>query len=285
MTKKIGRFIGLGNWVNGVAFEFFSMLMICNLYPFGFKKEKDPPLLTHDNSRRPILLIHGIFHNHSAFFKMKKRLIKYGWNKIYTINLATYSQSIEDLAVLTEKKVDAILEQNPKGNPRVGKVDIIAHSLGGIIARYYIQILSGHQKVKHCVTLGTPHQGTLLSNLGIGKSIQELRATSGLIKKLNSKPLPKSVSFTSFWSPFDTMVWPPRYSQIRHDVKTDSHVQNIQITDAGHAGLLFSKEVFYKIATILDGEQRYPTVIERKERRKSFLGRLAPRLSRSSLIS
>lgn len=270
MTKKIG----LRNWINGVAFEFLSILIICNLYPLGLKKEKDPPLLTHDNTRRPILLIHGIFHNHSAFFKMKKRLLRYGWDKIYTINLATYSQGIEELAVLTEKKIDAILVQT-----RANRVDIIAHSLGGTIARYYIQVLSGHQKVKHCVTLGTPHQGTLLSNLGIGKSILELRATSGLIKKLNSKPLPRSVSFTSFWSPFDTMVWPPRYSQIKHDVKTDSHIQNIKITHAGHAGLLFSKEVFYKIATILDGERRYPTVIERKEKRRSFIARLTLRSS------
>ncbi len=243
--------------MGGIAFEFFSMLMVCNLYPFGLKKEKDPPLLSYQNHKRPILLIHGIFHNHSAFFKIKRELLRHGWDKIYTINLSTYSQGIEDLAVLTERKIEAILEQT-----NADKVDIIAHSLGGIIARCYIQILTGHQKVKHCITLGTPHQGTLLSKVGIGKSIKELRPTSGLIKKLNSKPLPKSVSFTSFWSPFDAMVWPSRHAQIKNDGKTDSHIQNIQVPNTGHAGLLFSKEVFYKIATILDGEQRYPMIIE-----------------------
>jgi triacylglycerol esterase/lipase EstA (alpha/beta hydrolase family) len=233
--------------MGGIAFEFFSMLMVCNLYPFGLKKEKNPSLLSYQNHKRPILLIHGIFHNHSAFFKIKRELLRHGWDKIYTINLSTYSQGIEDLAVLTEKKIDAILEQT-----NADKVDIIAHSLGGIIARYYIQILTGHQKVKHCITLGTPHQGTLLSKVGIGKSIKELRPTSGLIKKLGAKPLPKSVSFTSFWSPFDLMVWPSRYAQIKNDSKTDSHIQNIEVPNTGHAGLLFSKEVFYKIATILD---------------------------------
>lgn len=256
MSKKLSVI----RLVNGMAFEFFSMLMVCNLYPFGLKKENDPPLLSYEsfgqNHKRPLLLIHGIFHNHSAFFKIKRQLLSHGWDKIYTINLSTYSQGIEDLAILTEKKVDAILEQTNSD-----KVDIIAHSLGGIIARYYIQILTGHQKVKHCITLGTPHQGTLLSNVGIGKSIKEIRITSGLIKKLNSKPLPKSVSFTSFWSPFDAMVWPSRYAQIKHDSKTDSHIQNIEVLNAGHAGLLFSKEVFYKIATILDGKRRYDIAI------------------------
>ena len=43
-----------------------------------------------------------------------------------------------------------------------GKVDIISHSLGGLVARSYITQNSDH-KVDKLVTIGTPHQGALLA--------------------------------------------------------------------------------------------------------------------------
>ena len=42
-----------------------------------------------------------------------------------------------------------------------GQFDIIGHSMGGIVARIYVQHLDGHQKVHSLVTLGTPHRGSL----------------------------------------------------------------------------------------------------------------------------
>ena len=40
-------------------------------------------------------------------------------------------------------------------------VDIIAHSFGGLVARYYIQKLGGENRVRHLVTMGTPHRGSV----------------------------------------------------------------------------------------------------------------------------
>ncbi|MFO1159329.1 MAG: hypothetical protein U1E60_10865 [Reyranellaceae bacterium] len=41
-----------------------------------------------------------------------------------------------------------------------GKVDIVAHSMGGIIARIYYQSLGGNAKVQNLIMLGTPHLGS-----------------------------------------------------------------------------------------------------------------------------
>src|SRR3989344_3803019 len=142
-------------FVDGVAFELFSTLMVLNLYPLGLRKAKDPVLIAYHAHKRPILLIHGLFHNRSAFFGIQRRLSRWGWPHIYMMNLATYTKGISELAKEVSKKADIILK---KTNSK--KIDIIAHSLGGIIARYYIQLLGGSLKVRHCVTLGTPHQGT-----------------------------------------------------------------------------------------------------------------------------
>ena len=48
-----------------------------------------------------------------------------------------------------------ILQAHPEG------VDVIGHSMGGIVARIYIQELGGAAKVRRLVTLGTPHSGSL----------------------------------------------------------------------------------------------------------------------------
>jgi triacylglycerol lipase len=45
------------------------------------------------------------------------------------------------------------------------KVDIIAHSLGGLDARYAIAKLGLAAKVRTLVTIGTPHRGTPLADL------------------------------------------------------------------------------------------------------------------------
>jgi pimeloyl-ACP methyl ester carboxylesterase len=43
---------------------------------------------------------------------------------------------------------------------RGGKVDIVAHSMGGIIARIYVQSLGGDRRFQNLVMLGTPHRGS-----------------------------------------------------------------------------------------------------------------------------
>lgn len=39
-------------------------------------------------------------------------------------------------------------------------VDIVAHSFGGLVARYYIQNLGGENRVRQLITMGTPHRGS-----------------------------------------------------------------------------------------------------------------------------
>jgi len=47
----------------------------------------------------------------------------------------------------------------------LGKVDIVAHSMGGLVARYYIEKLGGRDKVRSLTMLGTPNWGTAVAKL------------------------------------------------------------------------------------------------------------------------
>jgi triacylglycerol lipase len=48
------------------------------------------------------------------------------------------------------------------------RVNVIAHSMGGLDARYAISQLGLSDRVASLVTIGTPHQGTPIANLGAG---------------------------------------------------------------------------------------------------------------------
>ncbi|MDD8042171.1 MAG: SUMF1/EgtB/PvdO family nonheme iron enzyme [Verrucomicrobiota bacterium] len=54
-----------------------------------------------------------------------------------------------------------VIENNPGMVPGNCRFDIIAHSMGGMVARAFLRTAGGDQ-VDHIVTLGTPHQGTSL---------------------------------------------------------------------------------------------------------------------------
>jgi pimeloyl-ACP methyl ester carboxylesterase len=79
-------------------------------------------------------------------------------------------------------------------------VDIIAHSFGGLVARYYIQKLGGENRVRQLITMGTPHRGStdtfqsLYDGWGGGVDVQDkvinwwMRGTAELRKSLLSFP-------------------------------------------------------------------------------------------------
>lgn len=46
------------------------------------------------------------------------------------------------------------------GNP-AAKVILIGHSMGGLVARYYLEVLGGHEHCRALYTFGTPHRGSL----------------------------------------------------------------------------------------------------------------------------
>ena len=121
-----------------------------------------------DSPAPPVLLLHG-----------------YGCNSGYWVHLmpmldaAHISHACPDLEPLggdidgyvpaVARAVDALCVAS--GAPRV---IILAHSMGGLAARAYIRS-HGAARVARIITLGTPHHGTSLANLGLGANARQMR--------------------------------------------------------------------------------------------------------------
>jgi triacylglycerol esterase/lipase EstA (alpha/beta hydrolase family) len=247
ITKRFRKYewYYIVNYLDGIFAEAMYTTTTLILYPFGFISWNGIPkqkLSDKKGGKRPILLIHGYFHNLSGYFVLSQKLKKRGWEHVHTINLNTYTQSIEAMAREVKKAVDAIIK-----NTQHKKVDIIGHSLGGLVGRYYVQNLSGYKYVKNLITLATPNWGTQLAILGIGPSAKQMRPEADFIDKLNMDLSNlRRVSFSSIWSPFDALIIPPTNAILRGAGK------NIKIDFVGHIGMLYSDRVFELICKILE---------------------------------
>jgi len=80
----------------------------------------------------------GMFENEDVF------VAHYDWRKPVNSNVDTYLKPIIDKA---------------KEGSGSDKVDIVAHSMGGLLARSYIQGDNYENDVDQLITLGTPHEG------------------------------------------------------------------------------------------------------------------------------
>ena len=166
--EKLSSKIGYGTRIlHRTIKEVGAHVVAFNLYPIGlFEVETEP----HRHSKqainpRPLLFVHGVIHNWSAFLSLKRRLTKLGWENLYTFNYGTVHNNVLQMVDLLGEKVDQVMRETG-----ASQIDLVAHSLGGIVARTFMTLGEGRGKIHTLVTLGTPHQGTNLSFFAKGFS-------------------------------------------------------------------------------------------------------------------
>jgi len=157
-------------------------------------------------SKRPIILIHGLWNTSAIFNSLIKKLDYYDL-EYYAPTLKHYFGriSIIDLA----KSLDNLITKK-YGKER--EVDILGFSMGGIIARFWINELNGYLKTKKFISIGSPHHGTLTAQLvpkNLFKGISEMKINSSLLKQLSEHDyLLKKIDCVSFYTRWDFMVFP-----------------------------------------------------------------------------
>ena len=92
------------------------------------------------------------------------------------------------------------------------EIDILGFSMGGIIGRYWINKFNGHKRTKRFITIGSPHNGTLTSQLVPKypfKGISEMKINSSLLRDLaNYDYYLNEIDCISFFTYWDLMVFP-----------------------------------------------------------------------------
>ena len=197
----------------------------------------------------PILLIHGFLGTRGSMYVLERRLLDDGFC-VFSFNLGTLNtRDIRRSAFLIHRKVERILAQTSSL-----KVNILAHSMGGLIGLYYIKKLGGHERVGRMVTMGTPYRGTWTAIFGIAllglhsTSSWQLLPHSRLLDELHNTPIPDGVEIVSVAAARDRLC-PPTATRI-------PGVRSITVP-FGHSSLVVSASVYKRLKSLLHPGQ-YP---------------------------
>jgi pimeloyl-ACP methyl ester carboxylesterase len=79
----------------------------------------------------------------------------------------------QDGTVVNASRLSAYVDKllADKAPVRDGKVDIVAHSFGGLVSRYYIEKLGSSSKVRSLTILGTPNYGTRAADVVVAADV------------------------------------------------------------------------------------------------------------------
>ncbi|HZF90920.1 esterase/lipase family protein [Streptomyces sp.] len=225
------------------------------LYPSGITQERRRPATPSPGprpaprlpapARPPVVLLHGFIDNRSVFVLLRRTLARHGGQRVESLNYSPLTCDIRAAAALLGRHVEEICERT--GSERA---DIVGHSLGGLIARYYVQRLGGDRRVRTLVTLGTPHSGTRVARLaGAHPIVRQMRPGSEVIEELAAPAPGCRTHFVSFWSDLDHVMDPPEAARIDHP---DLSARNVRVTGIGHLALPVHPAVASGIRQALD---------------------------------
>ena len=156
--------------------------------------------------RNPIILIHGLWNTSSIFSFITSKLDELGVD--YFAPTLNHSFGMTSIVELTNLMDQLILEKYGLQQ----EIDILGFSMGGIIGRYWINKFNGYKRTKRFITIGSPHNGTLASQLVPKypfRGISEMKINSSLLRDLANYDYYlndiECISFFTFW---DLMVFP-----------------------------------------------------------------------------
>jgi Palmitoyl protein thioesterase len=204
-------------------------------------------------ARVPVVLVHGLIDNHSIFAVMRRSLRRRGFTSVCSWNYSPLLSDVARGAADLGEHLQRLCEQT--GHERV---HVVGHSLGGLLARYHVQRQGGDQHVESLVTLGTPHQGSVLAHLLPTPLVRQLRPGSAVLREL-AEPAPGlRTAVTAVYSDLDQVVVPTNAGRCDHP---DLQARNVLVRGVGHMSLPFHRGVMDEVATTLAGHRRPRTAV------------------------
>lgn len=204
------------------------------LFPLGLGREEVP------NGRgTPVLLVHGLYHNRSAWRFFRKSLAEEGFTSIRAITYGSWRGGFEDALTTVRRELRRTLDANPGR-----KVLLVGHSLGGVLLRVIASEDEFRERVGALVTLGSPFGGSDLAHLGIGALARSLKP-DGVACRAQRAMKDVEAPKLAVYSPVDDFVFPlnhlnPGAGWQLHDCEPMSHVW-----------LLYSPQVAGTVAAFL----------------------------------
>jgi pimeloyl-ACP methyl ester carboxylesterase len=181
-------------------------------------------------NRRPILLIHGNYHNQSAWLSLGKALKGEKLGPVYTVNLPSGLITEKDYAIVDEKIRQIKAQYKTVGVESI-KVDLVGHSRGGFIA----------------------HRMAWTTRESQGKRVWSVREEIGKVIKIGSVTDEEERTHMKREDPHfaNRLFEVTGKYEVLHDAPSlcpDTHKKEVR---AGHLGLLYAPDTHRQVADYL----------------------------------
>ena len=183
------------------------------------------------SGKLPVLLLHGYGCN-SGYWAHLTPLLDAAGISHAALDLEPVLGAIDDYVPLVERACASLCTKS-----NAPKVVIVAHSMGGLVARAYLRA-HGDARVAHVLTMGTPHHGTSLASFGPGLNAAQMRRSgaadapeSAWLQALAaSESAASRALITSLFTHHDNIVAPQTSSQLEG-------ARNIAFGGVGHVAM------------------------------------------------
>lgn len=154
----------------------------------------------------PLVLVHGLWDDPRLFRRLTAWLDgRRGETLAPHLPHRLGSTGLDALAELLAERIEA---QCGKDEP----IDLLGFSMGGVIARTWIQLHGGHRRVRRFISVGSPQRGTLVAQpwpRPLLAGIADMKIGSPLLRRLNGDLSSlERVECLSYWCLFDSMIVP-----------------------------------------------------------------------------
>lgn len=167
-----------------------------------FRADAVPDHLPAGTRRTGVVLVHGFVCNR-GFWNPLMTELRARDVPFVAVNLEPVFGSIDHYADIVETGVRRIEEAT--GQAPV----IVAHSMGGLATRAWMDKHHGDGRVQRVITIGTPHRGTFLGRFGFAPNTRQMRLSSDWQRGLASRePAERFRRFTCFYGHCDNIVFP-----------------------------------------------------------------------------
>lgn len=171
--------------------------------PLFADAEPDVPATS---GRTGVLLVHGYFCNRGVWRPWLPRLRALG--------VPCTALTLEPAFGRIDDWVPAIAQAVADLQQRTGRAPlVVAHSMGGLAVRAWLagqpDAAAADARVRHVITIGTPHQGTWMARFGHTPNARQMRIGGAWLAALASREAPvRHGRFTCFYGHADNIVFP-----------------------------------------------------------------------------
>jgi triacylglycerol lipase len=191
----------------------------------------------------PIILIHGYGCNRGLWLPAAHWFAAHGY-RVSAISLAPLHCRIDEYVPAVAAEVARV-----RTATGAAQVALVGHSMGGLVARAYLRECEARGEdpaLAALVTLGTPHCGTHIAQIGVGENARQMRYQSPWVQQLGHRQSSRAVTASAICSLQDNIVSRPFEQRL-----PVAGARTILVRRQGHMSLAASRRILAIVDRIL----------------------------------